>query len=141
MSIMMLALGVVALIRGRFVLMRRRVVYGTPARVVAVILMFALPLDFVVMFSFLRPDEETTFSLIEIGTMALCLAAALAVAGYTARPLPKKREVLAMADIALAYYEPSPPSPSDQRLSHRRSTPPDNNGLPPPSAADDHIQE
>ena len=107
MTVWMFLFGAYALIFGRFVLTRRRVVYGTEARIVGVLLALGLPVGVLIELiagSALDAGYVLTDPVVHLSVGIVFLVAALAVAIKTAKPLPKKRQLLAEAEQALAYF-------------------------------------
>lgn len=110
----MLIFGIISLVTGKFTLSRNRVVYGTPARMVGVILLLPIPITVfcavivIAAAAFkgnVNPEKVTSVLIpIELGSVVLCLIAALTVARVYGEPKRSKvwnpRETLGpMPDI------------------------------------------
>jgi hypothetical protein len=102
-EIVMLIFGIIALVRGKFSLTRKRIVEGVPARIIGVFLILPLPLSLIAGLAFGagflavgKPVEgkelETIGRIVEFAIVAVCFLTALGIAMATAHPpRPKRR--------------------------------------------------
>ncbi len=100
LEILMLVFGIVTMITGKFTLTRSKIVRGTPARIVAGIMLLPLPLALVVGVPIVatilakRGDEDKARligTIVEASIVLICFIAAMTTAAIYAGPPPKKR--------------------------------------------------
>ncbi|HZT79177.1 MAG TPA: hypothetical protein VFA26_03075 [Gemmataceae bacterium] len=137
-EIAMLVMGIVALVKGRIPLTRTRVVEGTAARVVGLILMLPLPLALGFGFIYgvgigvsaaqqgksqIDPKEiekiQTTAKFVELGLIVGCALTAVVVGAVTARP-PKLKEDIDLDEEASARWDRRRPAPDEDEEGVRR---------------------
>jgi len=97
-DIIMLIFGIIALVRGRFLLTRAKEVRGLPARIIGIVLMIPLPLSFVVGLALGAvmasqgksvDDLRMAGSILGVTITGLCLIGVIVIAAVTARPVVK----------------------------------------------------
>jgi drug/metabolite transporter (DMT)-like permease len=102
MAICMLIFGLIAIVRGQFVLTRAKVVRGVPARIIGVILLLPVPLwlgGALLLGAFYalqgkqpRPEDlEGPATLLTVGSCVGCMVIAVIIGLATAQPMKKKR--------------------------------------------------
>ncbi len=115
-EVIMLIFGIIALVRGRFLLTRAKEVRGWPARVIGVLLVTPFPLGFLVGMVlgaiFLANGKEvggreftTAAQIIGVVIIALCLCTAIGVAIFFAEPIRKKHSEEAVEALPDDYDE------------------------------------
>jgi hypothetical protein len=97
-DIIMLIFGIIALVRGKFLLTRAKEVRGVPARIIGIVLMIPLPLSFVAGLALGAmmasqgksvDDLRLAGSILGVTITGLCFVSAIAIAVATARPIVK----------------------------------------------------
>ena len=101
-EILMLIFGIIALVRGRFLLTRAKEVRGWPARIIGVLLIMPFPLSFLVgmvlggVFVAMGKsvdDQEfrSAASILGFAIVAICFLSAIGIAMFLAEPIRKNR--------------------------------------------------
>jgi hypothetical protein len=150
-EIVMLIFGIIALVRGRFLLTRAKEVRGLPARLIGVVLLLPWPVallaGMVLGAIFLaqgKPIDSKDFQLaaqlLGVAIVVLCLLSAIGIAIATAKPIrkhPSKEEQ--ELDLPRRYRDHFQ---ADEEEPAPRSNREDVTGQPPKSPAppDDRIQ-
>ena len=113
MLVCMLIFGLIALVRGRFLLTRATEVRGVPARIIGVVLILPFPLTFaagIVWGAILLAqgktaqvsDAQGAAWFLQFGIVAICILTVVVIALATGKPIPKHPTKEALADIELA---------------------------------------
>jgi hypothetical protein len=146
-EIIMLIFGIIALIRGRFLLTRVKEVHGWPARIIGILLIMPFPLSSLVALVlgaiFLAEGAEAGNSAIRqavsiagFAIVACCFLAAIGVAMFYAEPVRKKRP---------EQIEAALPDNYDERFQERGRDDSNSQDITggssrPPAPPDDRIQ-
>ena len=137
MTVAMFFFGMYALLFGRFVLTRRRVVYGANARVVGLLLALALPVGILIPVLW---ETEIDVAGLHFAIGGFFLAVALWVAFATSKPLPRKRQLLAQAEQALEHFGDQPTGSGSRNCSSNEAQRPTQISGSPPLSTNDRIQ-
>lgn len=146
-EILMLIFGIIALIRGRFLLTRAKEVRGWPARIIGVLLIMPFPMSFIagmvlgaVFMALGKSIDGQEFKsaamILGFATVALCFFSAIGVAFFLAEPIRKERPPQEDLAIPADYDERFEPGSLDSSKSRGITSGPSR----PPTSPDDRIQ-